>query len=710
MTVTEDILIAYQTFIPTTNTTKQQPTPEELNHAKELAAKRKAFLKEKAKELNMSAQKLEKNITKQLKKQKNNNKPKIKEKNNTKLAKSVSKEENEEEKEETSSTTLQRELKPPTENVGRGGYYVNSPEILKKHLNSTGSNWRTRFPPEPNGYLHIGHAKAMYVSFGTAKRNKGQCIMRFDDTNPQGEKQEYIDSIKKNVKWLKHKYMKMTYTSDYFSKLYEIAIELIQKDKAYVCHQTGDEIKKSRELLVEFNKNLAASESKQEVTYEDLPKGAISPYRNRSIYESLALFERMRRGGFAEGEATLRMKQDLLSPNANMWDQTAYRVIMRPHPRTGDSWCIYPTYDYSHALVDSLENVTHSLCSLEFESRQSIGGPYHWLLDALGMYHAQTWEFSRCSISRNVMSKRRLKRLVMENIVSGWDDPRLLTLDGMRRRGFGATGINTFCESIGVARSSNTVCIKYGLLEHFVREELNEVAERRFGVVDPIKVTFTNLNETVEISLPKFPHKPDEGTRKLVIENEVYIPRRKIRGPGEEVEKGFKGIKLHGFAKLLYGFNFKCIQMKEEDGIVKEIVCEKVDEEIKKVSTIAWVNVSTAVELVAREYEPLFIDCEVDGIEVHAEKAAKAKGVDFTELLNPNSLVEESVWVEKSVADEMQDCLNPEFLQKVETGDTEMPHWQFITNAYYCMDKDSTKDKLVVNRIVPLKESKTLRK
>lgn len=583
----------------------------------------------------------------------------------------------------------------------------------------------------------------MFVSFGVAARNGGTTIMRFDDTNPQAEKEEYINSILRNVSWLGHRYVQLTNTSDYFEELFQLAVELIKRGKAYVCEMTHEEVRKSRELLSEWHmKHLEEGNVSEEdpVVLASLPKECISPYRNRTAEENLKCFHDMRNGLYDEGAATLRMKQNLLSPNANLWDQMAYRIIYKEHPKTGEEWCIYPTYDYSHCLVDSLENVTHSLCSLEFESRQSVWGSYHWLVKALDMYHAQTWEFSRCSISANVMSKRRLNKLVTQQYVSGWDDPRLLTLDGLKRRGVTSTAINTFCESIGVARSSNTVCIKHSLLEHFVRKDLNEAAPRRFAIVNPLKITLANY-DTGELkkvaNVPNFPQALDKGMRAVEIYPEVYIPGHKFRS-AEEIakvgKKGYKGLVQGHYAKLLYGPKVKCISYKVNEMDNIEVVCEVVsDAELKEkgvkessLATIPWVSVKDekAYEeqtMEARFYEPLFIDCIVDGVEVHAEKASKAQGKDFLDLLNPESMQVSKLLVEESVLKESKTFLDKRLVAEQAMAKESAPskrvamevdvvRWQFNTVGYFCVDKDATKQKIVVNRIVSLKENKTLRR
>jgi len=361
------------------------------------------------------------------------------------------------------------QAKPTREGMAAGcNYALNPPAKLKKHLETTGGAYRTRFPPEPNGYLHIGHAKAMNFNFGQARIARemgkgGTTVMRFDDTNPAAEKQEFIDSILDNLKWLGHEPARVTYSSDYFQELYDLAVQLIKDGGAYVCHQTGPEIKASRELLRAYHgRGLKASER------GPLPQGAASPWRDRPVAENLAEFRKMKQGRYAQGTAFLRHKGDLFSENSSMWDLAAYRIIYQAHPHTGDAWCIYPTYDYTHCIVDSLEDITHSLCTLEFAQRQAADGPYYHLLHSLGMYKPVTWEYSRLNLTHAVMSKRKLKFLVVYGYVGGWDDPRLCTLNGLRRRGYTGATLNRFCEAVGVTRAA--MVARNELLEQLARQ------------------------------------------------------------------------------------------------------------------------------------------------------------------------------------------------------------------------------------------------
>uniref|UniRef100_A0A7S2W3W0 glutamine--tRNA ligase n=1 Tax=Mucochytrium quahogii TaxID=96639 RepID=A0A7S2W3W0_9STRA len=595
---------------------------------------------------------------------------------------------------------MRKILGDPSTNKGRGFYYVNSEETLAKHLKETGGKWQTRFPPEPNGYLHIGHAKAMSINFGIAKANDGNCYMRFDDTNPDAEKQEYIDGILENVAWLGHKPFKTTYTSDYFEQLYELARELIRRGKAYVCFLTGEQVKAQRKALEDWFKAKKKAEDENNSVQVPFPeKETYDEGRVRSPEDNLKLFENMKQGRYAEGEATLRMKGDFTAPNPNMWDHMAYRIMYKSHPRTGNKWCIYPTYDYSHCLVDSIENITHSLCTLEFETRQAPNASYHWLLDALDMYHPKTWESSRCSISYNVMSKRRLQKLIQDKLVSGWDDPRLLTLAGLRRRGYTPSSVNAFCTRIGIARSSNEVCVKYGVLQACLRSELDHDAMRRLAVMSPLKIVITNFSQATKTSflVPNHPAKGREdcGNRQVDLTEVIYIPSEKFR---TELIKGFKGmvpntpqnnsIRLMNAVVVTYESH-----TVDEEGKVSEVrVKLELDPEYKTpkgISVVTWVP-STAVKAEARIYDRLFVGCEIDGAEVHAEKAAKEQNVDFVELLNKDSLHVEEILIEPSILSELGKNLR----------------WQFITVGYFCEDLDSTAEHPIFNLTVSLKEDK----
>ncbi|XP_062090020.1 glutamine--tRNA ligase isoform X2 [Humulus lupulus] len=504
----------------------------------------------------------------------------------------------------------------------------NIKELLQKHLKVTGGKVLTRFPPEPNGYLHIGHAKAMFIDFGLAKERGGGCYLRYDDTNPEAEKKEYIDHIEEIVKWMGWEPFKITYTSDYFQELYDLAVELIRRGHAYVDHQTPAEIKEYRE------------------------KKMNSPWRDRPIAESLKLFEDMRRGLIEEGKATLRMKQDMQSDNFNMYDLIAYRIKFTPHPHAGDKWCVYPSYDYAHCIVDSLENVTHSLCTLEFETRRAS---YYWLLHSLGIYQPYVWEYSRLNVSNTVMSKRKLNRLVTEKWVDGWDDPRLMTLAGLRRRGVTSTAINTFVRGIGVTRSDCSM-IRVDRLEYHIREELNKTSPRMMVVLQPLKVVITNLEAGTIMYLDarKWPdgHADDASAfYKVPFSNVVYIEHSDFR---LKDSKDYYGLAPGKSVLLRYAFPIKCTDVILADD--KETVLE-----------------------IRAEYDP--------------SKKTKPKNPgeleDWLADLNPQSkLVIPNAYAVSSIGN-------------AANGDG----FQFERLGYFVVDKDSTPEKLVFNRTVTLRDS-----
>jgi len=583
--------------------------------------------------------------------------------------------------------------KPPTRGIEKT-YAVNSPETLAAHLKATGGRIRTRFPPEPNGHLHIGHAKAMNFDFGQAKLGGGECILRFDDTNPTAEKQEYIDSILDSVSWLGHTQAKTTYSSDYFDQLHDLAVQLIKKGGAYVCHQTGPEIKASRNLCKQ------AQSDRVKDPNAPLPQGAESPFRDRAMEENLQLFEEMSRGVWDEGTAFLRFKGNLKSDNPNMWDLAAYRIMFSEHPHSKDKYCIYPTYDFTHNIVDSLENITHSVCTLEFEGRQAAYGPYYWLLDELDLYKPVTWEFSRCNIEYNVLSKRRLNSLVTDNHVNGWDDPRLLTISGMKRRGYSADAVNKFVQEIGVTRAANWS--KMELLEGIVRGELDDTAPRAFAIMDPIKVTISNHpggeNEIKEV--PVHPKRPDGDKRQLPFTKVVYIDRSDWRDADEDKYFGMAPGKE---VKLLFAYNIKCNEVKKDsNGIVTEVMCTYDAANTNKCKgNLSWLP-DDAVPAEIRLYDRLFV-CPQPG----SGGAAPAEGADEDEDdtadsssgkpqwlkdVNPDSLtVQSNALVEASVG-----------VHAANIGQT----FQFMRVGYFVIDQDSTASKLVLNRVVSLRESK----
>ncbi|XP_052199489.1 glutamine--tRNA ligase-like isoform X1 [Diospyros lotus] len=533
----------------------------------------------------------------------------------------------------------------------------NSREILEKHLKATGGKVFTRFPPEPNGYLHIGHAKAMFIDFGLAKERGGCCYLRYDDTNPEAEKKEYIDHIEEIVSWMGWKPFKITYTSDYFQDLYELAVELIRRGHAYVDHQTPEEIKEYRE------------------------KKMNSPWRDRPIAESLKLFDDMKRGMIEEGKATLRMKQDMQSDNYNMYDLIAYRIKFTPHPHAGDKWCIYPSYDYAHCIVDSLENITHSLCTLEFETRRAS---YYWLLDALGLYQPYVWEYSRLNVTNTVMSKRKLNRLVTAKWVDGWDDPRLMTLAGLRRRGVTSTSINAFVKGIGITRSDSSI-IQLDRLEYHIREELNKEAPRTLVVLHPLKVVITNLEagSVMDLDAKKWPDAQidQSSVYKVPFSNVVYIEHSDFR---MKDSKDYYGLAPGKSVLLRYAFPIKCTDVVIDDD--KETILEVRAEydplkKSKPKGVLHWVAETSPgvdpLKVEVRLFDRLFL----------SENPAELD--DWLGDLNPESKVV------------IKGAYSVPSLKDAAVGD----RFQFERLGYFVVDKDSTTEKLIFNRTVTLRDS-----
>ena len=524
----------------------------------------------------------------------------------------------------------------------------------------------TRFPPEPNGYLHIGHAKSIFLNFGVAGENRGgMCYLRFDDTNPVKEDVEYVESIQEDVHWLGCDWGdRLTYASDYFDDLYRFAVQLIETGKAYVCDLSADEIREYRGTLTE--------------------PGRESPYRDRSVEENLDLFQRMKAGEFPDGSRVLRAKIDMASPNVNMRDPVMYRILHEEHHRTGDKWCIYPTYDFTHGQTDSIEGVTHSICTLEFEDHRPL---YDWYLDELGIYHPQQIEFARLNLSHTVLSKRRLLALVTDGHVSGWDDPRMPTLAALRRRGYTAGAIRNFCERVGVAKRDITVDL--ALLEHCVREDLNQRAPRVMAVLNPLKVVIDNYPEgmTEEFDAVNNPEDASMGTRKVPFSRELYIERDDFR---EDPPRRFFRLAPGREVRLRYACYITCTDVvKDENGEVVELHCTY-DPESKGGSspdgrrvqaTLHWVSAAHAVDAEVRLYNHLFESAEPGGEE---------DGGDFINGLNPESLVTlASCKVEPSLAD-------------AEPG----ARFQFERQGYFCVDAvDSAPGRLVFNRTVSLRDS-----
>ncbi len=520
----------------------------------------------------------------------------------------------------------------------------------------------TRFPPEPNGYLHIGHAKSICLNFGTAAKYKGQCNMRFDDTNPSKEEEEFVDSIKEDVQWLGFSWGEnLFYASDYFPKIYAAACELIENGKAYICELNADQMRAHRGSI-------------------GVP--ATSPYRDRPIEESLDIFHRMRAGEFEEGRYTLRAKIDLESPNFWMRDPVIYRIQKSTHDRTGDEWCIYPMYDFAHPISDSLENITHSICTLEFEIHRPL---YQWVLENITCpQQSRQIEFARLNLTHTVMSKRFLRKLVEENFVDGWDDPRMPTISGLRRRGYTPASIRDFCERIGVAKADSTV--DTALLEHCLREELNQTADRVMCVLDPLKVVITNFPEdlTEQLEIENNPQDETRGTRTLPFSREIYIEREDFK---EEAPRKYNRLKPEGDVRLKAAYIITCTDViKDENGEILEVHCTYDPETLsgranagKKVKgTIHWIDAKENVDAEVRLYDHLF-DAE-DPYDV-------PEGTDFTDNLSDHSLeVLPNAKMEKITVD-VQD------------------KFQFLRHGYFTVDKDTSAEKMVFNRITSLKGS-----
>ena len=539
--------------------------------------------------------------------------------------------------------------------------------IVKQDLeNGKHNEIITRFPPEPNGYLHIGHAKSIVLNFELADEFKGKTNLRFDDTNPVKEDTEYVESIENDVRWLGYDWENLYFASNYFDTMYEKAVLLIKKGKAYVCDLTGDEIKEYRGTLTEPGKE--------------------SPYRNRTVEENLSLFDQMKNGDFKDGEKVLRAKIDMTSPNINMRDPIIYRIAHSEHHNTGNKWCIYPMYDFAHPLEDAIEGITHSICTLEFEDHRPL---YDWVVRECEMENVpQQIEFARLNMTNTVMSKRKLKLLVDENVVDGWDDPRMPTIAGLRRKGCPAVAIRNFCKEIGVAKAASVV--DSSMLDYFIREELNKEAPRTMAVLNPLKVVITNYpeGETEMLEIENNPDKPEEGKRLVPFSRNIYIEQEDFM---EEPPKKYFRLFPGNEVRLKGAYFVKCNDfIKDENGKVIEIHCTY-DPETKsgsgftgrKVkSTIHWINAATAVDAEFRLYEPLLLD--------ENEDANK----NFLENINPNSLNVLHGYVEPLMRD-------------AKKGDA----FQFFRHGYFNVDsKYTTEDKLVFNRIVSLKSSFKLNK
>ena len=526
-----------------------------------------------------------------------------------------------------------------------------------------GGQVHTRFPPEPNGYLHLGHAKSICLNFGVAREFGGMCNLRFDDTNPVKEDTEYVDSIREDVKWLGGEWDdREFYASNYFDKLYEYAEQLILKGKAYVDDLSADEIREYRGTLTRPGKE--------------------SPCRNRSVEENLDLFRRMRAGEFADGEHVLRAKIDMASPNLVMRDPTLYRIRHAEHHRTGNNWCIYPMYDFTHCLSDSLEGITHSICTLEFENNREL---YDWVLDALEVYHPQQIEFARLNLTHTVLSKRKLIQLVKEGYVKGWDDPRMPTLSGLRRRGVPPEALREFCSRIGIARSDSMV--DYAVLEFCIREYLNAHTPRAMAVLDPVKVGIENYPEdqVEEFEMPWHPEDAAYGSRTVPFSRELWIERDDFM---ENPPKKFFRLSPGGEVRLRYSYLIKCEEViKDAEGNVTELRCtydpmsgQGSSSDGRRVKgVIHWVSAKDAVEAEIRLFNPLFTKENPDDVE---------EGQTWEDNLNPESMVRIKGYLEPSLRD-------------VPVGQAV----QFERVGYFCPDTDSTPEHLVFNRTVTLKDS-----
>ena len=540
-------------------------------------------------------------------------------------------------------------------------------EIVEKDLRDGKHNGRvhTRFPPEPNGYLHIGHAKSICLNFGIAARHGGRCNLRFDDTNPIKEEMEFVESIKEDVRWLGFDWEdRELYASDYFDQLYEFALKLVRAGKAYVDDLTAEQIREHRGTLTEPGRN--------------------GPHRDRTVDENLDLFERMQAGEFADGSRTLRAKIDMASPNLNMRDPVLYRILRASHHRSGDTWCIYPMYDFAHGQSDSIEGITHSLCTLEFEDHRPL---YDWFIDQLEIFHPQQIEFARLNVNYTVLSKRKLKRLVDEGLVKGWDDPRMPTLSGIRRRGYPPEAIRRFCDEIGVAKANSTVDVAQ--LENNVRDDLNKRSARVMGVLRPLRVVIDNYPEdqVEELEAINNPEDAAMGTRKVPFSRVLYVERGDFR---EEAPKKWFRLAPGREVRLRYAYFVTCVDAVKDPatGEVVELRCTydpasrggNSPDGRKVRGTLHWVSAAHAVEAEVRLYDRLFLKGNPDDTD---------DGSDFVSNLNPRSL------------ETLDGCRVEPSLASAEPGD----RIQFERQGYFCVDPDSTPDRPVFNRTVALRDS-----
>ena len=529
-------------------------------------------------------------------------------------------------------------------------------EIINEELaEGVNDTVHTRFPPEPNGYLHIGHAKSLCLNFGTAQKYNGMCNLFFDDTNPSKEKTEYVEAIKKDIEWLGFKWYEVHYASDFFEEIYNFAVKLIKDGKAYVCDLNADQIRETRGTLTEPGKE--------------------SPFRNRTVEENLELFTQMREGKFSDGEKVLRAKIDMASPNINLRDPIIYRVLHATHHRTGDKWCVYPMYDFAHPLCDAMQGVTYSICTLEFEDHRPL---YNWVVENTEVNgKPRQIEFARLNITNTVMSKRYLKKMVDEKVVSGWDDPRMPTLTGLRNRGVPANALKKFCEEIGVAKANSEIEISY--LEHFIRDDLNQNAQRAMTVFNPIKVVITNYEGEEVLDFDINPNDESAGKRKITFSNELYIDRDDFSlCPPPKYFRLQKG----GVVRLKNAYIIRCEEVITDDnGEVVELRCSYIPTSksgndtsgVKCKGTIHWVNAKTCKDVEIRKYQYLLKD-------------AAYAGQDFSERLNYNSL-------------EVLNGKTEEYLATCEEGSV----YQMMRKGYYKLFKDG--EKLILSEIVGLKDS-----
>jgi len=518
----------------------------------------------------------------------------------------------------------------------------------------------TRFPPEPNGYLHIGHAKSICLNFGLALKYGGATNLRFDDTNPVTEDTEYVESIKEDVQWLGFNWANELYASDYFNQLYQFAITLIQKGLAYVDDSTSEEIAQQKGTPTK--------------------PGIANEYRSRSVEENLQLFTDMKNGKYKDGEKVLRAKIDMASSNMLLRDPIIYRIKHAHHHRTGNTWCIYPMYDFAHGQSDSIEKITHSICTLEFIPHRPM---YDWCIEQLGIFPSKQYEFARLNMTYTVMSKRKLLQLVNEGFVDGWDDPRMPTISGMRRRGFTAESIREFCDKIGIAKRENL--IDFGLLEFCIREDLNKIAERRMVVFDPLKISITNFEATTEfLNSENNPEAAEQTFREVPFSNEIYIEREDFM---EVAPKKYFRLAPGQMVRLKSAYIIQCNEVvKDENGNIVELKCTYIPESksgsdtsgIHVKGTLHWVNVATAIPVEIRLYDRLFTE----------ENVGNAEG-DFKDYINPNSLqIIPNAYVEPALANA-----------------TETERYQFLRKGYFCLDKKRSTDKLVFNRTATLKDT-----